>query len=614
MSVLYVDAQGTAPKGNPPVISNFIIKNGHPSRVYFDSDEEITGNNARGFVISGKNISGISINSGRISGHYFTVSKAFTFWDNNTIRYEGGSDLRDAQSNPIDDFDLQYIDNKLNEPSASTQRYVTVKGSGTHDGTTGNEWTLSEACLNATSGMTVNIEKGNYGKGNFVVRNNGTVNAPIKFIGYKDAVGDHPTLPFVNTTVFKGSEMPYIKSGSNSGIGFDIGNKNYIIVRNIQVEGYDYTIRTAGSNYTILDNVYARGGHGVIYGLSGSTGINQRVINSYVSNATGWGIVTSGRGHLIEDCYISSNYNVGMDYQISIQGNNIANSGHHIIRGNTIYHSPLESNHRGHGITLYGIKPHKFSLVENCSITNIRQGLESRRHNVSDCVWRNIDVNSDGYNGNGAILISGAERCVYDNIRMNDGEFAILFYSAGVSNDSGVTHKGKDNIIKNCVFNTSTYAIKVDKDPDGTNLTLSGNKIINCTFNDIGTFFNNDSTDPDGGGNEIINSIINDVPNEERLSNPQIFTFKNSNHWNWWGTNGTPEKGSKNLSESPQFKDASKGDFRLKPDSPLIDKGINTNEVKTDSDGKPRPQGKGTDIGAFEFQDNLRMLQRVILD
>jgi hypothetical protein len=69
-----------------PILKNFRIEDSTPSRVYFDVDKDITGLTKQGFIISGKTISSIDIN-----GKFFTVSTPFTFWDNNTIRLEGGN-------------------------------------------------------------------------------------------------------------------------------------------------------------------------------------------------------------------------------------------------------------------------------------------------------------------------------------------------------------------------------------------------------------------------------------------------------------------------------------------------------------------------------------------
>ncbi len=49
-----------------------------------------------------------------------------------------------------------------------------------------------------------------------------------------------------------------------------------------------------------------------------------------------------------------------------------------------------------------------------------------------------------------------------------------------------------------------------------------------------------------------------------------------------------------------KFVDPAKGDFRLKPDSPLVDAGAYVG-VEADFDGTPVPQGGAPDIGAFEF-------------
>ena len=52
----------------------------------------------------------------------------------------------------------------------------------------------------------------------------------------------------------------------------------------------------------------------------------------------------------------------------------------------------------------------------------------------------------------------------------------------------------------------------------------------------------------------------------------------------------------------PQFVNAAAKDFRPTATSPLVDGGVELKEVKTDIAGKPRPQGAGYDIGAYEYQ------------
>jgi hypothetical protein len=51
----------------------------------------------------------------------------------------------------------------------------------------------------------------------------------------------------------------------------------------------------------------------------------------------------------------------------------------------------------------------------------------------------------------------------------------------------------------------------------------------------------------------------------------------------------------------PMFVDPANNDYRLKPNSPAIDKGAVVTGLKYDKDGTSRPQGANWDIGAYEY-------------
>lgn len=53
---------------------------------------------------------------------------------------------------------------------------------------------------------------------------------------------------------------------------------------------------------------------------------------------------------------------------------------------------------------------------------------------------------------------------------------------------------------------------------------------------------------------------------------------------------------------NPRFVDMAGKDLHLQADSPAIDAGSNLKEVPVDIEGTARPQGKGWDIGAYEFK------------
>ena len=51
----------------------------------------------------------------------------------------------------------------------------------------------------------------------------------------------------------------------------------------------------------------------------------------------------------------------------------------------------------------------------------------------------------------------------------------------------------------------------------------------------------------------------------------------------------------------PKFVNVTARDFRILPNSPLVDAGVALKDVTVDIRGVPRPQGAGYDVGAHEF-------------
>ena len=59
--------------------------------------------------------------------------------------------------------------------------------------------------------------------------------------------------------------------------------------------------------------------------------------------------------------------------------------------------------------------------------------------------------------------------------------------------------------------------------------------------------------------------------------------------------------GRNNISIDPRFVNTEKYDFHLQANSPAIDRGASQNAPKTDLEGYSRPNGRGYDIGAYEY-------------
>ena len=100
-------------------------------------------------------------------------------------------------------------------------------------------------------------------------------------------------------------------------------------------------------------------------------------------------------------------------------------------------------------------------------------------------------------------------------------------------------------------------------------------------------------------GNEFKNNNFSKVgkPNKSESLTGWVYEYNN------FHKSFQPPSGTGNTSNDPKFIDEKSGNFRLQPDSPLIDKGKLLDGVKFDFDGNRRPLGKSIDMGAFEFQD-----------
>jgi hypothetical protein len=166
----------------------------------------------------------------------------------------------------------------------------------------------------------------------------------------------------------------------------------------------------------------------------------------------------------------------------------------------------------------------------------------------------------------------------------------IAYDNAGVG--INLWHAATDTVVSNnLVFNNQEHGISVgtnksDNDGDeGDNFIVSNNIVIHNAILGIR------ERKGVGSHDKFLNNIV--------YGNGYAAFGDEDREW----PSEADSKDEGTITQPIQFvnfKDDGSGDFHLLPDSPGIDAGTKEGAPTTDFDGKPRPQGKGIDIGPFE--------------
>jgi parallel beta-helix repeat protein len=174
----------------------------------------------------------------------------------------------------------------------------------------------------------------------------------------------------------------------------------------------------------------------------------------------------------------------------------------------------------------------------------------------------------------------------------------------------------RNNIVSNCVRGIHLH---------GSNKIYIANNLINNCENAILVQNGNTKQHKISAGNRIINNILYNIrksslwidskegSSDNRSDNNLFYspsgdpvTFRlpgtgNELSLEEWQENTGNDKQS--FISDPQFSNSSNDNFHLSKGSPAIDKGRNpAGAVPTDYEGTTRPQGKGYDIGPFEYR------------
>ncbi|MCA9594744.1 MAG: DUF1565 domain-containing protein [Myxococcales bacterium] len=563
----------------PPRLLHFRIEESNPTRVSFDSSKPIAATTTTGFTVSGKTISAVTINTGSKTGHYFTVASPFSYWDNATIRYEGGSDLTDEESQALYPFTLEYVSNAIPEPAASAHTYyVSTSGKDSNGGTSTSApfGTVAKALSVATAGTTIYVQAGLYPvTGSISLPSVGTPSAPVKIVGYQNTPGDISTNYYSYSygsaaPALDSSKMPLFDGGGGTfAIFFGGQGDDYVIYRNLQFANAGSGIRAYRSKGVVIDNCnFKEFGDGTGDGSAIELDIGDegsvyddsfyRVENSYALNAGMGNIVLYGNHNLVESCHTYCDNTTDAydatgvsDYYITLRGSD------NIVRNSKAERRDgVAAAASGHGIGVKSGEATTFTesfhnLFEHDYVIGCNEGLYTRNTNADHNVFKDCEIGglgtaagtSYGVNGNGITFQTDTKYNVAERIYVHDVKAAIFYDNNRYEVFTGADIVG--NVVRNSIISDSAWAFRYGSSGTENTPTLSDNRIENCTFDNVDSFYYSESVVWTSiSGNQFVNGIFNGVSSMET---PNGWSFDHN------AFNGSAAQGSNALSQDPSF-------------------------------------------------------------
>jgi hypothetical protein len=430
--------------------------------------------------------------------------------------------------------------------SATGNTYYVAKGaanaSDSNPGTADQPWrTLAKATSAAMPGDTVYVKAGTYLEPLRATRS-GTAG---KMITFKAALGEEcqHTGSYWNNPVCK-----VVISGGN----IDINRQSYIRIEGFEVTGY--------------------GGPGVWCQDRATEVVNHvEIVNNYIHDLSGYGIeCRNAHDTLIENNYIR---NIHGAAGIGIRGDRLEKNV--TVRGNTVLHVDCDGVHiEGEGIVIenniLGDSYHTDCHQDALEVYGPVDGLVIRNNLIWD--WtQNIYLSAEtNYIRNTAVL---------GNVVWCDK------YCAQGSDAPGV----------NCGPNVA----------DVTNLRIEGN-----TFHNVWNLITDSYARSSAywiTGLVVRNNVFANSRYSVEIRGPFTSDYNLFHQTRIRGYStlagyraggGAGETNS--LESDPKFVNPAAFDFRIRTDSPAIDRGTMIQDLRIDPDGKARYLGAAFDIGAYE--------------
>ncbi|MFK7985523.1 MAG: choice-of-anchor Q domain-containing protein [Sandaracinaceae bacterium] len=505
-------------------------------------------------------------------------------------------------------------------PGSGATYYVSPTGSASNSGTSADApFSLEHAFNVAAAGDTVHVLAGEYGPIHPVTANSGTVDEPIRFLGYRVTPGDiesagGPTYRYGDS--WDADAMPTLtgtwvdQEGEGTGIHV---RGDFIQLENFQVRHYERGIVLNG-NRSCARNVAAleTGDYNPLHTYPDPEP------NAFL-NYNGNGIVVEGEDHELRDAIVVDSGAQGITLS-RCDGCIVDHAEVHAVRTenptdyyfligtessntrstNITVHRHGALRHGGHGICFKGTGAIENNVVDGFSIRNTK--LELQFPGVANNTVRNgeIIIESEGEYLNDSIgiaLANGAHENRFENIYSRGGGVYFRDWNDGLAGD--VDDSSDGNVFVNLVVDSARFSVSFHPFGNGNFASSADdNTFLHCTFYGGVWLFENSRAN---SNTRFINCAFDSMERWtiERAGSPGYPLDVSFDHCNFADV-GFDLPSGENLTEHPSgFVAPMSHDFALSDASALIDQGTDT-DVEEGFDGATRPAGAGPDIGAFE--------------
>jgi parallel beta-helix repeat protein len=331
-------------------------------------------------------------------------------------------------------------------------------------------------------------------------------------------------------------------------------------------------ISTHGAEYLIIDGFEIEGNNPDVtleYALAKKNSLANKITNSSgVSIHPDWNTTNYSHHVIVRNCHI---------YNFSGGGISSNRADYILIKNNIVHHNGYYCPWATSGISVYknwnsdNYGGYKIAIRNNVIYANRNYVPFFQKQMITDGNGIIIDDTREGVrSADGKESLSAyVGRTLIENnvVYLNGGRGIHIFKSDHVDVINNTTYR-----------NSQTERIIGDVGLSETNDVRLYNNIMYPQKNDHSVFINNVGPSVTIDYNLIYNTSNNLFPLAHNIIglNPLFVTYKSKTELH---------------------------DFRLKPDSPAIDRGHKRFAPKFDRDGTVRPVNKKFDIGAFEFTD-----------